>query len=263
MDHHHARPPSTALMARRSLCLAGSAGLLTYALLREAAAAGAPADRRLSARRWIDRQQEMALALRAGSLAHIAWHAEVNRIAGEVDVAQLLAEIRRGRTTQAGAPFMRDPIKRNIQFIDDIGQPRSLSYAAAIFAFGPNNVITPHAHLHLGTAHMVIDGKIRIRTFDRIADAGPALIIRPTGDIIAGIGHAAAMTTERDNIHWFTPATENASTFDIIIDGLDHGQPDYLIQPVDPLGGQHRADGTIVAPLLSFKESMSRYSAAL
>ncbi len=261
MDHH-TRTPSATPLARRSLCLAGTAGFLTYALLREAAAA-APADRRLSARRWIDRQQEMTQALRAGSLSHIAWHNAVNRIAADVDVAQLLAEIRRGRATQAGAPFMRDPVKRNIQFIDDTGQPRSLSYAAATFSFSPGNVITPHAHLHLATAHMVVEGKIRIRTFDRVADAGAALIIRPTADIIVGTGHAAAMTTERDNVHWFTPATQTATTFDIIIDSLDPGQPDYLIQPVDPLGGQHRADGTIVAPLLSFKESMSRYTAAL
>jgi hypothetical protein len=137
-----------------------------------------------------------------------------------------------------------------------------LTYAAATFSFGPESVITPHAHKHLATAHMVIAGKVRIRTYDRVADEAGAIVIRPTADYVGGVGHAAAMTTEKDNVHWSTPGSpEGGTTFDVIIDSLDAGQDDYLIQPIDPLGGERRADGTIVAPLVSFKAAMERYSA--
>ena len=51
-------------------------------------------------------------------------------------------------------------------------------------------------------------------------------------------------------------------TLDVIIDGLDAGEPDYLIQPVDPLGGRQLPDGKISAPLVSFERSMELYSSS-
>lgn len=260
--HNHSAPQSPRIHRRQAL-IAGLAGFTAYALLREARAHTTALDSRLDAKRWIDRQEELAQGLHSGQVAHLAWHDEVNRLAAEVDVAQLMAEAARGRSTQAGRPFMRDPVKRNIHFVDAQGAPRRLTYAAATFTFGPDNVITPHAHKHLATSHMVVDGRVRIRLFDRVADRDGALLIRPTSDIIASVGHAAAMTTEKDNIHWFTPASAHATTFDVIIDGLDPGEEDYLIQPVDPLAGRFLADGTIEAPILTFKESMNRYTATM
>ncbi len=254
-----ARAPGAVLDRRRLISSVLLASPL-YALVREARAAETVSDSRLSSKRWIGRQDELARALRSGTVSALAWHDEVNRLASEVDVAQLLAEARRSQTP-AGEPFMRDPVKRSVHFLDAEGQARRLNYAAATFSFGPENVITPHAHEHMASAHMVIEGKVRIRTFDRVESRADALVIRPTADHIGEVGSAAAMTSAKDNVHWFTPATPTAMTFDVIVDGLDKGEKDYVIQPLDPLGGDHRADGTIVAPMLSFEASMQRYSA--
>lgn len=231
-----------------------------YALVREAGATGVARDRRLPAKRWIDRQDELARGLRSGAVAPLAWHDAVNCLAQDVDVAQLVAEASHTRPAD-GPPFMRDPVKRHVAFLAEDGRVRRLSYGAATFTFGPENVITPHAHQHMASAHMVIQGKVRIRTFDRIDSRADALVIRPTADHVGEVGAAAAMTTAKDNVHWFTPAAATATTFDVIIDGLDPGQEAYVIQPVDPLGGRRRSDGSIVAPLLSFEASMQRYPA--
>jgi hypothetical protein len=249
-------------LPHRRLIAATLALLPAYALIREARADDTVLDRRLGAARWIARQDELARALRSGDLSPRGWHDAVNQLAGEVDVAQLLAEAGRdpGQTHPA---FMRDPVKRSVHFIEADGRPRRLIYSAATFTFGPDNVITPHAHRHMASAHMVVEGRVRIRTFDRVADRDDALVVRATGDRVGGVGEAAAMTSARDNIHWFAPASARAVTFDVIVDGLDAGEPDYLIQPIDPLGGVHQADGTIVAPLLSFEESMRRYTARM
>ena len=245
---------------RRALIMSALLASPLYALVREAAAAETVKDGRLPAKRWIDRQDELARGLRSGAINPLTWHDEVNRLAREVDVAQLVAEASRAQSP-AGEPFMHDPVKRHVAFLDDEGQVRRLSYAAATFTFGPENVITPHAHQHMASAHMVIQGRVRIRTFDRIESRANALVIRPASDRVGGVGSAAAMTTAKDNIHWFTPAAPSAVTFDVIVDSLDKDQEAYVIQPVDPLGGEHQADGTIVAPLLSFEASMRRYTA--
>jgi len=272
-DHHHAtgcqtgaapdeaRAPAMFANRRQALFATALGSLCAYALVREARAQDRVTDRRLTAKRWIDRQEELARGLQSGAVSAIAWHDEVDRMAGELDITQFLAEVRASRITPTSPPFMRDPVKRNIDFLDDQGRPRRLTYAAATFSFGPENVITPHAHKHMASAHMVIDGRVRIRTFDRLADRGDALLIRPSGDRVHGVGEAAAMTTAADNIHWFTPASQRAITFDVIVTDLDPGQASYVIQPVDPLAGQHQADGSILAPILSFETSMQHYSA--
>ena len=238
------------------------ASFCAYALLVEARAT-AVSDRRIPAARWIARQEELSRGLRDGTLSEPLWHDGVNVLAGEVDVGALAAEIRRAELISAGAPFGHDPQKRFVHFRNADGAAVRQSYATALFAFSSDSVITPHAHRHMASAHMVIEGRVRIRTFDRVADEDGAIIIRPARDEIGQAGDAAAMTLAKDNVHWFAPRSGTAMTFDVIVDGLDRGKPDYLIQPVDPLGGETRADGTIRAPILSFAESSTRYPASL
>jgi hypothetical protein len=134
-----------------------------YALLREARAATGN-DSRLIARRWVLRQDELARGLRDGTLTQVAWHDAVDALAREVDVAAIAAEIRRAELVSAGTAFGHDPQKRIVRFRDENGQPVQMSYGTALFDFGADNVITPHAHKHMASAHMVIDGKVRIRT---------------------------------------------------------------------------------------------------
>lgn len=92
-----ARAPGAVLDRRRLISSVLLASPL-YALVREARAAETVSDSRLSSKRWIGRQDELARALRSGTVSALAWHDEVNRLASEVDVAQLLAEARRSQT---------------------------------------------------------------------------------------------------------------------------------------------------------------------
>ena len=247
---------------RRDFILGALPGFALFALLAEARAA-VPADQKLPARRWVMRQDELARGLAKGTLGQVQWHDAVNALANEVDVSELAFELRRARTRPAGETFGHNPKKRFLTFLDDSGQPVHLGYGAALFSFDRNSVITPHAHRHMASAHMVIAGKVRIRTFDRLADEDGAILISPTADLVADPGHAAAMTSDKDNVHWFAARSDHAMTFDVIVDGLDRGQERYIIQPVDPIGGEHLADGSIRAPLLTFEESSKRYNAGL
>jgi len=249
------------MTSRRDLIL-GVPGFAVFALLGEARAA-IPEDSRHSARRWLQQHDELARALAKGKMAQVEWHDRVDALAREVDVSELAFEIRRAKARPAGDPFGHDPKKKFLTFVDDAGQPVRLSYGAALFSFTKDSVITPHAHKHMASAHMVIEGKVRIRTFDRIADEDGALLIYPTRDEIADVGKAAAMTWDKDNVHWFASRSNVAMTFDVIIDGLDPGTERYVIQPLDPIAGERLADGTIRAPLLSFEESSKRYTAGM
>lgn len=150
-----------------------------------------------------------------------------------------------------------------MRFLDASGAPRRLAFGAALFDFEPHNVITPHGHKNMASAHLVVDGRFRVRNYDRVRDEGEAMVIRPTRDYVARVGEVSTMTSARNNIHWFVPQGGRATTFDVILSGLDPSQADYEIRAVDPLGGQVLEDGSIVAPIMDFAASSARYTAAV
>lgn len=248
-------------MNRRSFLTRTLGAVPLYALLAEAGAAQALAAGAVSARRWIAEQQELALALAEGALRPAAWQSEVEALARRVDLAELAAEIARAQTRFTGRALPSYPVKRSLVFLDETGKRRRLRYACALFSFDPDKVITPHAHRHMVSAHLVMEGAFRVRTFDRLRDEEGALIIRPTADEVIGVGAVSTMSTERDNVHWFVPQAERAVTFDVIVSGLDPDAPRYEIQAVDPVRGERLPDGSLRAPILGFEESSRFYTA--
>lgn len=252
---------SALLFSRREQLLGILPAFMLYALLGEAKAS-APA-RTDAVRKWIDDQHEIASALSRGAIGGRQWALEVERLARRIDVEELMTHVGRSQIRPAGAPSHNDPTKRYVRFLDEAGQPRRLAYGVALFDFMPSNVITPHGHKHMVSAHLVVAGKFRVRNFDRLRDEGDAMIIRPTRDYVAAPGQISTMCSERDNIHWFVPQDGPARTFDIVISGFDEGQPDYDIKAVDPLACRPLADGSIAAPIISFAESSRRYTASV
>ena len=247
------------LIGRREALHGFLGAFLLVALAGEARVMAGPGAGRAAA--WIDAQQQIASALAAGRIGGLEWAREVERLAGEIEVAELLALVARARVTPAPAGAHNDPTKRYVRFVSEDGQPRRLAYGAALFDFAPNNVVTPHGHRHMVSAHLVVSGALRVRNFDRVGDEGGAMLLRPTRDYVARAGAVSTMCSERDNVHWFVPDGGEAATFDVIVSGLDDGAPDHLVEAVDPLRAWMRADGVLVAPLIGFEEAARRYTA--
>jgi hypothetical protein len=209
---------------------------------------------------WIHRQNEIALALKHGELSGPGWAAEVENLGRSISPEEVLRATKAADLLSAGVPSYNDPQKTFVRFRDENGKPRKLEYGVALFRFHKDNVITPHVHRHMVSAHMVVAGAFRIRNFDRLGDEGNAVLVRPTRDYIGTVGHVSTMCSERDNGHWFVPQTDGSATFDVILSGLDRGQPDHEIQPIDPLHGIALANGVLRVPMLTFEESSRRYT---
>lgn len=229
-----------------------------YALLAEFATARAAANR--PSARWIAAQDDIARALAGGEISPAEWRVEVARLTLAVDLPQLLAEIDGAESRYAGRALPSYPMKRMIRFRDGAGARRELRYATAWFGFAPDNVVTPHAHRHMVSAHLVVEGAFRVRNYDRVRDEAGAIVIRPSLDTTIGVGEVSTISPDRDNIHWFVPRGGRAATFDVIVSGLDAGRPDYDIAAVDPVRGEPLADGTIRAPIIGFAEASRFYT---
>jgi len=251
-------PETDGFGVARRRWLAGMSSFAVYAFLSEAGRAfGGESG---TASHWVGRQAEIALALKHGELRPAAWMDEVERLARETDRAELMAMVHASRITPAPAGGSNDPRKRFVEFLDAEGRPRRLPYGAALFAFAPDNVVTPHGHRHMASAHLVVEGRFRVRTFDRVGDEPHAMLIRPREDAIVAAGGISTMSSERNNIHWFVPQGGPATTFDVIVTGLDSGAPDYEIQAVDPMGGERRAGAVIAAPIIDFERAGRLYT---
>jgi len=241
------------------------AGVLTafpaYAMLAELGVARAGDTSGDTVAHWVGRQHDLALALSHGHLMPDHWQAEVEALAREVDIEALMAAIGRAGGRDVGRGLPTYPAKRLIQFRDAHGVRRQLRYAAALFDFDRGNVITPHAHRNMVSAHIVTRGRFRVRTFDRVRDDGDALIVRPSGDDILTVGDVSSIGPMHRNVHWFVPLTDRAATFDIIVSGLAADGPRYAVEAIDPVRGRPLPDGTIRAPLIDF-ESASRFYTA-
>ncbi len=250
---------SPSLLTRRENLAAMLPGFLIYALLGEARAA--VLGRRGSVAAWIADQDELARALAAGRITGPTWCDEVERLGRRVDLEALMATVQQSDLRRAALSSANDPRKRYVKFLDEHGSPRRLAYGTALFDFEPHNVITPHGHKHMVSAHLVVAGRFRVRNFDRIRDEENAIVILPTRDYVARLGDVSTMCSARDNIHWFVPQGGPATTFDLVISDLDPGQPSYDIKAIDPMRGRHLADGTIAAPIIGFDEAALRYTA--
>jgi len=249
--------PGTLLLKRRELL----AAFAVLALVREVRAVAAVVDS--PARRWIDGQQDIALALAEGRLGGRQWASEVERLAAEIEVEALMAEVRASLLVPAGRGSHNDPLKRHVRFLDAQGQPRRLVYGAALFDFDPANVITPHGHRHMVSAHMIVRGRMRVRNFDRLGDREGAMLVRPTRDFVAEVGRVSTMCSERDNVHWFVPVGGPATTFDVLVSNFGAGAPDPVIQAIDPLHARPADDGALLAPIIGFAEASRLYTAEL
>lgn len=240
------------MLLRRDLLGAFAA----YALLGELGLARA-GDRSRSIRSWLDRHEWLATSLAAGDLTPEQWRRQVEALGREADVEKLLAE---ALPSSFSYPFPTHPARRLLHFRDEEGRPRAQRFGVAFFDFKRTSVITPHAHRGVLSAHLVARGALRVRTYDRVADEPEALVLRPAKDRRLAQGEVSTIGAAQDNVHWFVPLSERAATLDVLVQGLDPSGPEYVVQPVDPLGGTELADGTLRAPLLSFEESARRYA---
>lgn len=247
-------------MIDRRTALNSIGAFAAFALVEAVGSARALAPKpSLSARRWLEEQEAIAHSLRSARLRPADWQAAVERLGAAVDRQELLAQTDFGRL-RASFDFKDGmPAKRVVRFPGE-AVPK-FSYGLAFFGFRRGQVITPHGHRNMVSAHMAVAGGFRARTFDRLRDEDRALILRPATDGPLRIGETSTMSAERGNVHWFVAEADESATLDVIIDNLDPAAPDpYVIDLVDPLGGERLGDGMIRAPLIDWDHSVSRYT---
>ena len=212
---------------------------------------------------WQTELEVIARDFRSNSLTYPQWHAAIETLNQNVPLADLLRLISFEEIRPRLAALRRGEHFKKIVLpsITDIGRP----FSSSIFSVTPGDHIPPHGHNNLVTAHLIVQGQLRTRTFERLHDVEGRVTVKPRRDEVLSVGTTVTMSDEIENVHWFTAQHEHAFSFQISatvshtthhVNMEDQGGRVYL-----DLRGKPLRDGTIEAPVIDEDESHRLYGA--
>lgn len=264
-DRRHQRHTGPAFGRRQfhALIMGAAVGGLLSAALSTGAFASAGA---VAPRRWLRRLHALCAALEAEELSPTGWLAGIEALHREVELAELLRFID-FETLIAGVEYPDDRgAIRPVRLPRVRGLPRRLGFSAKIFAYKQGTATAPHGHNGMVSAHLVLAGEFRVRTFNRLfpGDEPDHLLLTGARDEPARPGDTVTMSDERDNVHWMEATSAHAYTLDVPITGVyenkryiapanRHGM--IYVDPTGPENGQ----GEIRAPIMAFADAMKKF----
>lgn len=235
----------------------GTAGILGMAL--KTGAIAAPAEPLTEA--WAKQVNELARDFRRQALTPTEWQAATEQLNRHIPLPELMSYI----------DFERIADRLSRQALTELDQTiwipgiewKAHRIWTAIFILPPGQAVPPHGHNGFVGAHLVLQGSLHARTFDRVADEPGRLRLRPQIDGTFAPGETVSMSEDRGNVHWFVGGDTPTFTFDINVTSSE--KRSHLNQ-VERQGRIYLApergltrDGLIDAAVIREVESRQRY----
>lgn len=247
-------------ITRREFSRDALGSLLTFTLLDVLLRTEALADEiRPTTARWLNDVNQLALELKAQRLEQVVWQRQVETLFAQVDLPDLLRMVDFERLTANLKLLDRGALSLGFRFGGVEGLPTSLAFGRQIFALKQGRSVVPHGHANMATAFLILQGQLRGRHYDRLADEPGHYLIRPTIDRTFGPGECSTISDYKDNVHWFQAESEQAFILNLhVLDVNPQGTQATGRLYLDPQG-ERLADGTIRAPRISYQEANRRY----
>lgn len=235
-------------------------GALTFSLVKTLCGTGSlRAAARPVAAKWLFEVEEMSRGLRGAKLRPSEWQAKMDELFHRIDLADLLRSIDYTSLTKAAIfPEDRESVQE-LEFPAVEGLPANLSYIPMLVAFKTGRSIVPHGHRNMVSMHMLIDGQVHARHYERRGGDSTHLVVEPSLDKHFARGELSTVSDERNNVHWFKAVRGPVFMFNVGVFGLD-GTKDFTGRDyIDPLGAQRLGDGTLRARRLDHKDAFRLY----
>src|SRR5689334_5835464 len=231
-------------------------GALTTLWLARAvrAADAAPAAIRAALQARLRKLHEASRALAQREIQPLQWQRAAAEFCEGIDVQELC------RAADFERVIARLPLLPRGTSAEAIDLLEGQAFTPKIFAMGKGRAIIPHGHVNMVSQHLVLQGEMRGRHYQRLGDEKRHLAVRPTIDKVFRTGDFSSISDQKDNVHWFVTTSERAYTLDAIVDNLEPGRPyRFHIDFVDPERAVAGADGTLRLPRLQLDECLQRY----
>ena len=251
---------------RRTILKVLGAALPLWAITRSGAVAGGNPG---ALDRWAQNVADLNAALRDGKVTNLEWQGRIAALQSDVDLSDLSRYLDFDRLT------------RSLQFSTDLAETADPKFPSHIdigasprrwflrfFGMRRGGAIIPHVHNNMVSAHTIMSGSFRVRTFDRLADEpGDLAAVRLKRRIneAMGLGRTVTMSDDSHNGHWLVAKEDRSFTFDTGVIAANPAREfglkanDYNMIFVDAAAGDQSSE-TIRAPVMTFDQARAKYA---
>jgi hypothetical protein len=131
---------------------------------------------------WSDQINEISFDLRSRKLSPVEWQVRIEEVFGSIDLPELLTHVEFSKLQRSFDVAENGVNSMKVDFRKVPGMPHDISYTTFIFGMQEGRSIVPHGHHYLVSGHLVIEGNLHVRNFERLRDDDDSVIIRPTVD---------------------------------------------------------------------------------
>jgi hypothetical protein len=197
------------------------------------------------------------LDLKTDTITLIQWQQQIEELYNKIELEELIKFIDFDNLIKGFKYPDLGVSTKAVKFPKLDGLPEKTVFIKKIFGMKKDRAIIPHGHSNMSSAHLILDGEMHLRHYDKVEQDGQNLIIKPTIDRIAKVGESSSISDEKDNVHWFISNTETAFTFDVIM--LDLKNKSYDIHNLDIYESEELKNGTLKAPILDVETALKKY----
>lgn len=206
---------------------------------------------------WAIKLHEYCSDLKTASISAVQWQQKIEELYAKVELGEILDFIDFNNLIKGFEHPDLGVSTKPIKFPKLEGLPERTAFVKKIFGMKKDRAIIPHGHSNMASAHLILNGEMHLRHYEKIEHDGQNLIIKPSIDQIAKAGESSSISDEKDNVHWFIAHTETAFTFDVIM--LDLNGKHYHIHNLDIYESEDLKNGTLKVPILDVQTALKKY----
>ena len=233
-------------------------GIISYALIDSLLATQALA-RQVSPllNHWSIQLHEYCQDLRKEALTITEWQDQVEALFQKIHLKELMVFIefedlqRRMELPEAGVR------SKKVDFPRLKGLPPKTLFGKKVYGMRKKSAINPHGHSNMASAHLILNGEMHVRNYDKIVTEEDYMVIKPTLDRNMNSGDCSSISDMRDNVHWFIAKTDECFTFDVTM--LNLNGRGYGIHHLDMYQLSKFPDDLLKVPIIDLAEASTKY----
>lgn len=209
--------------------------------------------------RWFKELETISREIHDHRVKDLEFQKQLEALYQRVDLPALLKTLDFDRMA-AGVTYPAHGAKSlPVDFKNVSGLSTSQVFGRQIFAMSQGRSVIPHGHDNMATGFLILKGNLRGRHYDRLEDHKDHYIVRPTVDRTFTPGEYSTVSDHKDNVHWFTAASDHAFIFNIHVMETNPENPNKPGRVyVDPIG-EKIAGGLIKAPKITYGKANQMY----
>ena len=211
---------------------------------------------------WFSELHRIGEGLEKQSNKALLWQADMSKHYAKAPIAEIIKSIdldkirRKMDYSKKGECFIRIPMGFNSE---DLSHEKR-QVVVKVAGVKKGGAVPPHGHENMVSAFMVLDGKLRVRQFDKLYEKKGEIAVKKSFDQVQTPGEWTSVSDKKDNCHWLESVGDEAMFFSTKVVELKHGARVRGRIYFDHDRAKKVGDGILLAEKLAYSHAIERYS---